>query len=123
MAVYLCSINDKKWHRGTVYCISVGRMGDLPRLEFLAPTKALVDGYLYHKQTEEWYTEGYRRLIGSSQRWPQVKKWLVELDVSADITLCCFCSEFKNGKSNFCHRQLVAKMITKWRPDIEVVLH
>lgn len=117
MAVYLASLNDWRNHHGTGYSISIGNMGPAyKRLEFLAPTRELVDEYMYRGRDAIKYTEGYRKIISS--RWKEVKRWLRELDKDKDITLMCFCPEGK-----FCHRQLVGKMINKWRPEIEVIVH
>jgi len=114
--ITLCSVNDKKRHRGTCYCTTVGNMpAQYERLECLVPTRELVNGYKYQGKGEEWYTSGYRNLLKS--KWADVKHWLDGLDGS-DITLLCFCRE-----GNFCHRRLLAQMIAKWRPELEIVVH
>jgi len=53
----------------------------------------------------------YRQLM--LERWPAVKRWLDSLD-SNDVYLCCW------ERTGFCHRFLVAKLIRKFRPELEV---
>jgi len=48
------------------------------------------------------------------ERWPAVKQWLDSLN--GDVYLCCWCT------TGFCHRYLVAKLIQKFRPELEVRL-
>jgi Protein of unknown function, DUF488 len=115
--IVLCSVNDKQWHKGRCYCTTVGSMPSCyERLDVLAPTWELVKKYKYSGQDEQLYTDGYRRLLAG--RWSQVKAWLDSLRTDEDITLMCFCRE-----GWFCHRKLLAKMIEKWRPDLELVVH
>jgi hypothetical protein len=109
--IILASLNDKAAHRGTVYATTMRPIEGLPLIECLRPTFELVHGFKYWGKTAEWYTEGYRRLL--QQRWPQVKAWLDSLTPDEDITLVCYCRQ-----DGFCHRRLVARLITKWRPDI-----
>lgn len=126
--IVLCSVNDRKSWRGEVWSTCVQAVVDKEvcgNIEFLAPTPALVFGHKagkgdkrfsrYAKVSDEQYINGYRRLLAS--RWSQVKAWLDSLDANSDMTLLCYCHIGK-----FCHRQLLARMIQKWRPDITVVL-
>jgi uncharacterized protein YeaO (DUF488 family) len=101
---------------GTVYCTTMKPMKGYERLEFLCPTQELVYGYKYHGKGETWYTNGYKSLLMS--KWAEIKPWLMGIDMSKDMTLLCYCRE-----GEFCHRQLMAQMVMKWRPDLEVILH
>lgn len=92
-------------------------MGSLPRLDFLAPTWDLVMGYKRGRTWEE-YTTGYRALL--AQRWAAVRSWLDGLDTSKDYTLLCYCS-LTPGKH--CHRELLARMLERHRPDIPLAIY
>ena len=114
--IVLASVNDKQRHKGQVFCTTMKPMAELPRIECLCPTKELVYGHKYEGKSDKWYIDGYRKLL--ADRWSEVKAWLNGLDASKDITLVCYCREGK-----FCHRQLMARMLEKWRPDIVIELH
>lgn len=119
MTITLCSIDNPEYFRGIVYSTSIGDtrgMDKYPKLAFLAPTKELVWGHKYKGQSDQWYKDGYRELIG--QRWPDVGDWLRGLDEDEDITLLCYCQEGK-----FCHRKIIYTLITHYRPDLNIVLH
>ena len=77
----------------------------------LVPDWATVKDYKSGKLDEAGFTDAYRKLI--CKRWPAVKKWLDGLSAQ-DMYLCCW------EKTGFCHRFLVAKLIQKFRPDIEL---
>src|SRR5438445_3009547 len=114
--IVFCSVNGKSRHIYTVYCTSMKPMAGLPLIECLCRTKELVYGYKYEGKSDEWYINGYRQSFAS--RWVDVKAWLDSLQVDVDATYVCYCKEGK-----FCHRKLMAMMLAKHRPDIEVVLH
>ena len=61
--------------------------------------------------TEDEFVARYRSLV--VERWTAIKKWLDSLS-DRDIYLCCW------EREGFCHRYLVAKLIKKFRPDLEV---
>lgn len=92
-------------------------MGTLPRLEFLAPTWDLVMAY---KRGSTWddYTAGYRALL--VQRWDLVRSWLDSLDPQTDYTLLCFC---RPRAGQHCHRELLARMLARHRPDITLAVY
>lgn len=115
--IVLASVNDRQHWRGQAYCTTAKPMGSLPRLAFLAPTWALVMGYK-HGQTWDEYTAGYRELLAS--RWPAVRQWLDSLSSDVDATLLCYCT-LREGQH--CHRELLAHMLARHRPDIPVELH
>jgi hypothetical protein len=78
----------------------------------LCPTWDIVRAYKARQITEEEYTAKYHDLMVA--RWPQVIRWLRSLQSDQDIYLCCW------ERTGFCHRYLVAKLIRKFRPDLEV---
>lgn len=113
--IVICSINDRQYHVGTVYATTMQPIGSLPLIECLRPTQALVYGVKYQRQTDEWYTSGYRRLLAT--RWPAVSAWLASLSPDTHLTLTCFCR-----RGVFCHRSLIARMLAKHRPDIDLTV-
>ena len=115
--IALCSVNDRQHWRGQAYCTTAKPMGTLPRLDDLAPTWDLVMGYKRGRTWEE-YTAGYRALLAS--RWGRVRSWLDSLSPDVDATLLCYCTR-KEG--HHCHRELLALMLAKHRPDIAVELY
>jgi len=88
---------------------NVGRVSET--VHCLCPTWDMVKDYKARRITEQEYTAMYRQLM--LERWPAVKRWLDSLD-SSDLYLCCW------EPTGFCHRYLVAKMIRKHRPELEV---
>jgi hypothetical protein len=78
----------------------------------LCPTWDMVRAYKRREISEQQYTVQYRRLI--IERWSEVEKWLASLSPRDEIYLCCW------EKTGFCHRYLVAKLIRKFRSDLEV---
>lgn len=105
----------------------MARFGQPQNLKFLAPTREMVYGHKrsqgrtesyyqkYEAITDKQYTDMYRALLKS--RWQTVKSWLDSLKTDETIALCCYC-----GEGQFCHRQLIAQMLKKWRPDLVVEL-
>ena len=59
-----------------------------------------------------------RYLRSLEKRWDQVSTWLSSLSNDEDQTLLCHQPE-----GRFCHRLLVADLVRKHRPDIEVAIH
>ena len=84
--------------QGTVHC--------------LCPTWDMVRDYKARQISEDEYTAKYHDLM--VKRWPAVRRWLDSLDPNQDMYLCCW------ERTGFCHRYLVAKLIRKFRPDLEV---
>jgi hypothetical protein len=60
--------------------------------------------------TEEAYTDRYRSEIKSNGQ--QVKAWIDSLSPVVDETMLCW-----EKAGQFCHRNLIAKMIEYYRPD------
>ncbi len=131
--IVLASIREPQHHRGTVFNIATGEMKGVPRLEFLIPGWKIVRDHQRGKITNDQYIYGYRdsetnqavpgyRQILQS-RWPAVSTWLKSLEAQIDLTLVCFCKEYENGKSKFCHRQYIKAVIECYRLDLEVILH
>lgn len=100
---------------GKVYSLALGypnNLGVRNRVSCLAPTWKLVRAYKKRQIDEAEYTAQYRLLI--KRRWSAVKRWLDSLDANCDMYLCCW------ERTGFCHRFLVAKLIAKYRPDIQL---
>jgi hypothetical protein len=81
----------------------------------LAPTWAMVRGYNAARLSQADYVDQYRDLL--AERWADVQVWLDSLDPEQDVTLCCW-----EPAGHFCHRQLVALLVRRHRPDIDVIL-
>lgn len=117
--IVLCSVSDRSAFKGTVYATTMKPIGGLPLIECLRPTAQLVGGIKgwrgYTPITDEQYTDGYRKLL--AQRWPAVQAWLNSLSPAADLTLTCYCP-----RGTYCHRHLIAKLLEKHRPDIELLV-
>lgn len=114
--IVVASINNQGVWRGKAYCTTAKPMRGYPLLDFLAPTWEMVKRYKYADHDREVYIEAYRNLM--VRRWAKVKMWLDSLDPNEDITILCYCRE-----GAFCHRKLIASMIRKHRPDLQVVVH
>ena len=54
---------------------------------------------------------------GLESQWDRVTEWLSSLTPDEDVTLLCH-----EREGEFCHRQLVAELVRKHRPDIQVDL-
>ena len=113
--IVLCSISDRDAFKGYVYATTMKPIGSLPLIECLRPTQELVYGIKYRGWTDAQYDDGYRKLLAS--RWAEVKAWLDYLSPDVDCTLVCYCR-----RGAYCHRHLIAKMLQKHRPDIELVI-
>lgn len=111
--IVLASLSDRKSHRGIVYATTMRPIGKLPLIECLRPTQELVYGIKYRGWSDEQYDAGYRKLLAS--RWPAVQAWLASLSPDVDCTLTCYCP-----RGVYCHRHLIAKLLAKHRPDIEL---
>lgn len=117
--IVLCGLNDTQSWRGETYATTMRPIEGIPSIECLRPTHALVHGYKYWGESEQWYTDGYRELL--RRRWPAVKAWLDSLSPTVDLTLVCYCPPKSSGA--FCHRQLIAQLLARWRPDIPLDVH
>ena len=82
----------------------------------LIPAWELVKAYRAGRMTQEEYAPAYLRGLGEKQ--DQVSEWLDSLKPDEDVTLLC---HEKEGE--FCHRLLVAELVHKQRPDIELNMH
>ena len=101
--------------KGKVYSIALSHpsnVGVNGEIRCLMPTWDMVHGFKQHRISEVEYTKQYRELM--IKRWPAVKQWLDSLD--GNMYLCCWCT------TGFCHRYLVAKLVRKFRPELEVRL-
>ncbi len=99
----------------TVYSIALSHpknVGVRGMVQCLMPTWGMVKGFKRGSISEAEYTARYGKLIVA--RWSEVKRWLDSLN--GNEYLCCWCI------TGFCHRYLVAKLIRKYRSDLEVKL-
>lgn len=80
------------------------------RLEFLAPSPKLLTDWKEKRVDSSEYTQRYREQM--KQSWGKVKQWLDSFNPQQHSTLLCW--EVKN---TFCHRNLVALLVQKHRPD------
>jgi len=80
-------------------------------LEFLAPNAQLLSLWQAKSIDEDEYCKRYRLQLKES--WQQVLSWLKSLDKNTTATLLCY-----EPKGAFCHRNLVAKLVRKHRPEI-----
>lgn len=107
-----------KW-RGEVWNAALGKMVmngvEVQRIRVLQPTWDVVRGVKSGIVSPEQYTTAYRALL--ARRMPALRTWLAMLDPAQDITILCFCHE-----GTFCHRQLIAQILARHRPDINVML-
>jgi hypothetical protein len=71
-----------------------------------------VKAYKNGEISEEEFTNRYRRLV--VERWAEVKRWMDDLEPGDEMYLCCW------ERVGFCHRYLVARLLQKFRPDLEV---
>lgn len=80
-------------------------------LEFLAPNAQLLSDWFGKSIDETAYCERYRSQL--KQSWQQVSSWLNNLNTKTTVTLLCW-----EPKGAFCHRNLVALLVRKHRPDV-----
>ena len=85
------------------------------KVDCLVPTWEMVRAYKAGRLSQADYVEQYRDLL--AERWAHVTAWLDSLDADQDLTLCCW-----EPAGRFCHRQLVALLVRRHRPDIDVIL-
>ncbi len=111
--LYTASYQEPAYHHGLLLSISrsipKGFKAD-GKLEFFMPSAELLVDWKASRLNEAEYVESYREQIKES--WQEVKLWLDNLDLKPDRTLLCW-----EAKGKFCHRNLVAKLVQKYRPD------
>jgi hypothetical protein len=94
------------------YPRNVGRVQG--KIKCLVPKRVDVKAYKRHEIDEAEFTKRYRKLV--VERWPDIKRWMDSLEVGDEMYLCCW------ERTGFCHRYLVARLVKKFRPDLEVRL-
>jgi hypothetical protein len=130
--IYTASYSERNRHHGQL--ISISR--SIPqgfridgRLEFFVPSADLLRDWKEKRiNSEEEYTNRYREQIRAHLK--PIKTWLENLDPRQDQTLLCWERSGidetlkrwqKTGqwheKRPFCHRNLVIKLVEKFRPD------
>lgn len=111
--LYTASYQEPAYHHGLLLSIShsipKGFKAD-GKLEFLMPNTDLLFDWKGLRLSEAEYIQHYREQIKSS--WQEVKAWLDNLDPKQNQTLLCW-----EPKGKFCHRNLVALLVQKYRPD------
>ena len=73
------------------------------------------------------YKKAFRR--GCKVRWPEIEAWLKSLDAAKDYVLCCWCPYSQSSEKQLkdtgvfaCHTGLIAQIIRKHRPDIQIAM-
>lgn len=79
-------------------------------LQFLIPHSELLADWKAKRVNAAEYTQRYREQIKHS--WSKVNDWLNSLESQPTATLLCW-----EKPGDFCHRQLVSKLVQKRRPD------
>ena len=113
--ILICSWFDRE-KVGKVLGISLGSPGGIRidgRVDMLFPTWKIVRGYRRGEISVEEYVERYVELL--RVRYRPLRAWLDSID--EDVTLCCF-----EREGEFCHRLLVAWVIGRMNPGLEVRL-
>ena len=113
--ILICNWFDKA-KVGRVLQISLSKPSSVRcdgKVKLLYPTWAMVDEFKAELIGEEEYVMEYLEILRS--RYHELKAWLDGID--EDVTLCCW-----EPEGEFCHRQIVAWVIGRMRPDVEVVL-
>lgn len=102
---------------GPVYAISNSTprnvRGITAKLHFFVPPWKIVKQYKADHD-QKAFTDAYRTYV--SQNGRTILNWLDTLQPDDELYLCCW------EPQGFCHRQLVAKFIRHFRPDLEVRL-
>lgn len=111
--LYTASFFEPQYQNGKLLSISrsipscVKVNGELP---FFIPTADLLADREALKIDALAYTERYRMQIRSN--WREIKAWLDSLNPLVHITLLTW-----QKKGEFCHRNLIAKLVQKYRPE------
>lgn len=85
-------------------------------VQCLIPGWDLVRAYRSGSLSQDEYGRAYIALL--QERWSEVRRWLESLDPEEDLTLLC---HERDGQ--FCHRWIVADLVRRHRPDVDVVVH
>ncbi|WP_013320678.1 hypothetical protein [Gloeothece verrucosa] len=129
--IYTASYFEPHRHHGQLFSISRSIPHNFRvdgRLEFFVPSADLLQDWKQKRINEEEYTSRYREEVKAN--FPVIKVWLANLDPKKHITLLCWERSGmdealkhweKTGKWKherpFCHRNLVIKIVQKFRPD------
>ena len=76
------------------------------------PPWAIVHNHKHHHITDDEFTAAYRKHI--LKNWSSINQWLQTLTPQDEMYLCCW------EEVGFCHRYLLAKLIRKFRPDLQI---
>jgi len=133
MPVLITSFKMSTQYKYTFKVFSVARFQpqgfSYPKLSFLAAKGP--DGKKLLLRDFVNPLEGYKRALyaGFTARKRQVQKWLDGLDPDENIALACWCPysaatqrQLRRFGTFACHTGLIARMINKHRPDVNVIL-
>jgi hypothetical protein len=120
--ITLCKFWDAEKHDGEKFSIAVKQPKgfDFATLHIFVPEPQMLWEHKkaklidYDKAVAD-YESKYKKTINA--RSQDIKTWLDSLSPDDDLVLCCWEPSHK-----FCHRQLVAKILCKYRPDVPVLL-
>lgn len=118
--LFFASYFEPNNHHGQCYSISLyppRGYQDWPHLKFFAPSSQLLSDWEANLIDEAQYTQRYYAELQPKFE-PQIKPWLIGLDPTVDITLCCYERSGAEGRDGFCHRNLVAAITRKHRNEI-----
>lgn len=111
--IYTASYFQPKNHHGKLISISI----TAPRwfvvhdkIPFFAPSLQLLQQW-QRSPDEAKYTAMFREEIRANL--PVIKRWVDIQPIHDDMTLLCW-----EKAGEFCHRNLVGKLIAKYRPEI-----
>ena len=103
---------------GSVYSIANSHPRNVGKgngkVKCLVPPWDAVKAYKNGQIDQEEFTARYREHL--KKNWREVRRWLDALQPRDEMYLCCWETE------GFCHRNLVAKLIRHFRPDLKVRL-
>lgn len=111
--LYTASFLEPAHHHGLLLSVSRSIPSGFKvdgSLSLFAPSADLLVDWKAKKIDEAGYIERYRTQIKES--WNSVKAWLDSLNSLQHTTLLCW-----EPKNAFCHRNLVAKLVQRYRPD------
>ena len=133
MPVLITSFKMSPQYRYTFNVFSVARFQpkgfNYPELPFLAAKGPDGEKLLLRDFVDP--LDGYKKALfaGYTARKRSVKTWLQNLDPDENIVLACWCPYSSSSRRQLarfgtfaCHTGLIARMINKHRPDVNVIL-
>ena len=111
--IYSASYFEPQYHLGLLISISRSEPQSIKpdgKLDFFAPGAELLILYKKKLIDQDEYINRYRKQTKAN--WNKITEWLKNLDPKPDYTLLCW-----EKKGEFCHRNLVMRIVQKYRPD------